>query len=216
MVLLHNFHYLISTFALTVWTQSPFIIFLIYYIFQTILFFGGITTTPSDQSNLWGYQSIVALIGIASGVVFYCITNMPRLLHFRAAYIGMWGKFLLWLLVFGIAQILYAIYPIQVDPFVLEIPTTGSPWGLIFTMGIHVAIMACLWFSLLWEDVIWKNYEGVNVLFFAWIALLTVMELLFFTSYILTEVYVAMISGGAILLILFIILMLCPATRYQH
>ncbi len=194
---LFHFHYLVTAFGLTVWTQAPTVVLALAWTLQAILWIAGLTVPDLDEFIFWQY--LATLGGVIVGTLFVVILRAPPLLRFRAGWVGAWGKFVLWLVFYMAAQLFYAFFP-----------PPESPFGIIGTTVSHVIIQAGLWITLMYNPVIFKNYPNRAFFFMSWIVVLFIMEMLFFLVYILLERYVAYVAAGAAAIILAIYALLWP------
>jgi len=192
-----NFHYLITAFGFTVWTHAPFIVVAFIYAFQAIAFIAGIDVTDLNDYVFWNFLTSVA--GAAVGVGFLLVTRVPQFLKFKPSYVGVWGQFILWGVLFIAAQLFYGFFP----------PPT-YPWGIIGTAVAHLIIQVVLWVVMYYNDSIFAGYEGKKYMFFLWIIVLLVMEFMFFIAYVLLERWVAYISAGTGAVILIIAALVFP------
>lgn len=194
---LFHFHYLVTAFGLTVWTQAPTVVLAIGWAFQAVLFIAGLSVPDLDDFIFW--QFITSLAGVICGVLFVIIARAPPLLRFRAAWVGAWGKFVLWLLFYLAAQLFYAFFP-----------PPDSPFGLIGTTVSHIIVQVGLWVTMMYNPIIFKHYPNRTFFFLSWIVLLVIMELTFFLVYVILERWVAYVAAGGVIITLAIYALLCP------
>lgn len=201
MALLH-LHYLLTAFGLTVWTHAPAVVLAVIWALQAFMFIAGIDVVDLNDYIFW--QFLTTLVGVLVGFGMLIVTRVPRLLLFKASYIGNWGQFMLWIALFVAAQLFYAFFP-----------PPGQAWGLVGTVVATIAIQVMLWILMLNNnsnnsDVVFVNYQRRGYFFLAWLVLAVVMELMFFVTYVVLERWAAYISAAVALAILLVMALVFP------
>ena len=196
--MLFSFHYLATSFFLTVWSRHVMWVLLTYYIFQTIYYFAA---APTDTTLFWGWQTLVSVIGSLAG---YFVGFRPLFVYNKvlsyfyfivslAAYIG--------------AQVFYAKFP----PFP-GVPAGQEGLGVTLTFLLTILIIFCVWYGVSREHLRRTTWHFFGV----WLLLSSLGILLMFVALTgLDEIWVTLISGGAMLLFA-AILYLIRLRRIHH
>ena len=180
---LHHFHYLVTCFGLTVWTHAPFLVLGIYAAFQAIIYIAGIDVPDYDDFIFW--QFITALAGVLLGWALLIVTRAPRFLRFDTSYVGTWGQFIVWFLLYLATQLFYAFFPPPAYPF-----------GIVGTAVCHLILTVGLWVVMMYNPIIFGEYRAQKYLFMLWAFVLLAVELTFFIAYVLLERWTAYIATG--------------------
>ena len=195
---LPHFCYLVTAFGFTVWTHAPAVILALIWATQAIMFIAGIDVTDLNDYVFW--QFLTSLCGVLVGVGLLIVTRVPQFLQFKASYVGTWGQFLIWAIVYLAAQLFYGFFP-----------PPDYPWGILGTGVAHVIIQVILWVVMYYNLTIFSKYTGRKYFFMLWLATLVLMEVLFFIAMTpLLERYVALIAAGAGALLLVIARLFFP------
>lgn len=205
-------HYLLTSFWLSVWIPITYIVpwyhailWLLLALFQRIFFVAGGDVGP-DPDVFWGFSALSVFIGSAVGVVFKWLVRSPRLLSTANGWEATaFIKAPVLTALFIAAQLFYAKLPPQAD----------SPWGVILTGLLTSLIVAVTWgwsYSNPWAR---NNVRDTFIFFLWWIVINFVMVMFFFLGYTsLEEHFVALIAGGATLVLLVIFQFIIPWIRY--
>jgi hypothetical protein len=186
-----NFHYLVTAFGLTVFTHAPAVVMALIWAVQAIMFIADIAVVDLDDYVFWNFIS--ALAGMLVGVGLLLVSRVPPFLKFEGSYVGVWGQFLIWFVLYIAAQMFYGFFP-----------PPGQPWGIVGTMVSHTLIHVVLWWVMYYNEIVFRGYKGRKYFFFLWVIMVIVMENLFFLAYVVLERWAAYIAAGggvAILLI---------------
>ena len=189
-------HYLVTSFSLTVWTRSPLMTIILYYLFQTIYFL-VVPHAQLNGVNFWLLQSAIVFVGTMSGAFFVWAARRKRLLAFKGGYQPQWNVFLVWLAVFILSQLPYAFLPLQAEVFVFDTPL--YPWGLLLMIVAHVACNLVACWSLLEKGNDQMLPEYLIAFFVQWTVLVFLLEVVLFFSYVIAECYATLIAGGFVL-----------------
>lgn len=203
--MLANYHYVVTAFALTMWTRAPWGVLLGYYIFQTLVFTAwGDVSAAIEQ---WGFQSMLVALCVFAGYLFGLVAGgAPRMVYFwRPDYLGMVTKFVFYVAAFAAAQLPYALLaPVLygTDPF--KFTVAGNAWGLVLTIGLQVLVHIIFYFWIVVGErkhmQAWPQSEFTRF-FVTWSAVLLVgVNALYFLCYVLAEVWVSFIAAGALVL----------------
>lgn len=200
-----HFHYLVTTFCLTVWSRSPAVVLTLTWFLQSFMFLCGIATPSPVDYFFW--QTLTSCLGALAGITLVGVTRSPDMLQtMPVPHVQSWIRFFIWLAVFIPAQLLFGFFP-----------TPLTPGGLLGTWGIHVVILCIVWVMARGindnnnqdADPTFQYYAGRRYLFLLWLLTLTIMEMLFFLNYVFTpaadeERWTAIVAGtSGIMCILF-------------
>lgn len=199
---LSHFHYLVTTFCLTVWTRSPALILSLTWAFQALLFLCGIATPDLNDYVFW--QFLTSLAGVLLGASFVLVTRLPQILRARASHATLWIIFFVWLLLFVASQLFFAFFP-----------TPLYPWGLIGTMSAHIILIGSLGAILTLTEaglIVFRDYLWSRFLFGMWLAIIIIVEAFFFLTYaIASEKWSAYIGCATSVVLLLAVQVSCNA-----
>jgi hypothetical protein len=188
---LFQFNFLVTCFGLTVWTHAPFLVLALTYAFQGICYISDIDVPNYDEYIWWTF--LTALAGVVLGWALLIVTRAPRMLRFEVSYVGVWGKFILWLILYLAAELFYNFFP-----------PPAYPWGIIGTSIAHLILQVGLWVVMYYNIIVFAKYNGTKYFFGLWALVLFVVEVSFFLAYAMLErwaAYAATGIGAAILLV---------------
>lgn len=195
--MLFNFHYLTIAFNLAIWfgfPAAPLVILPLHYLFQVIYYAAG--GVVLDSLNFWFLQALVTLCGTCLGVLFVFIYKLPYLMRFKRQYLPVWvAKFPFFIASLIVTQLIYANY------------APPSTWtGLFFTIVLNAICVLLATISLLFNDVIFDDYQFINSMIICWIVTLIIMQASFYLVYTgLSELSVAFIAAAITFIFLIII-----------
>lgn len=203
-VYIHQFHYLVTAFWLSVWIPVDYVIPWYHAIVWFVLHATQVTIFVIDPDVLptpsifWGYGALSTLLGIIMGVVFQWTTKPPKLISSRHGWEAtVFVKAPALTALFIGAQVYYGKLP----------PQDGTAWGIVLTSILTCVVVAVTW---VWSyDEPWAN-DGATVnissSFIWWIVLqfiLTTSFVIGFSS--LSEHIVTLIAGGGSLAVFLIL-----------
>ncbi len=197
---LSHFHYLVTTFCLTIWTRSPALIFSLAWGFQALSFLCGIATPDLNDYVFW--QFLTSLLGVMLGAAFVLVTRLPQMLRARSSHATIWLLFFVWLLLLVASQLFYGFFP-----------TPAYPWGLIATLACHAILVVALWAMIVYSNVgaiVFRDYLWTRFMFGMWLLLVVVLEVFFFLKYaIVSEKWPAYIGCASAFVILLAVQISC-------
>ena len=205
MSVLFSFHYLWTAFFLTAWIgypYSPGYVMTIHFLTQTILYLAGFDIS-GNETLFWGWQALISALGMIAGLLILKPKHKPgSLLTWKNKY--SWLYFICSLLACLAIQLMYANFP----------PLQSSPAGqagvgLAVTFVLSFFLIGMIWYGL--TRVKYNHWcEWRTAFFKRWFFFTALLQLLFYTTLTgLDEMWVAVISGGSVIVIAFISLMLC-------
>ena len=188
-MVLFSFHYLVTTFFISIWVGCPHGFswtMLIYFLTQMIYFLAG--GDIGDGTLFWGWQTLVAFLGTLSGQILS--QKSPRLLVYNSVY--SWLYFVFSLAASLGAQLLYANFP----PL-STVPSGQAGVGVTVTFILSFIIILAVWYGVSRVD------SPPRLHFFKrWLFFTALMQLLFFITLSgLDELWVAIISGGSVVIL---------------
>jgi len=198
---LSHFHYFVTCFVLTIWSNYPTLVMVMAWGLQVILYACGVY--PGDLSQYFCWQFLTVLASVGLGVGFYMVTRAPPLLKLQAAYADSWIRFSIFMAVFILAQLFYGFWPVP-----------DSPGGLIGTMLIHLGLVLGMWWwyslsstdaivptsvnNFVFKDYLGQDYLGRNYMFAIWALVLFTMEAMFFLTYAIGSDHLTVYAATAL------------------
>ena len=189
--------YVTTAFALTVWFHAPGTTMGIFAVFQGVLYICDIDVFDYDDFIFW--QMLAALGGVLNGSALLLVTRAPRMLLFQVSYVGNWGWFILWLVLYLASDLFYGFFP----------PPT-YPWGIIGTSLCHLGLQCVLWGVMYYNTLVFDRYKHRKYFFGMWALVQFAMEVTFFLRYVLIDRWTALVAVGVGAVILVIAALVFP------
>jgi len=167
------------------------------YLFQGICYISDIDVPDYDEFIWW--TALTAVAGVALGWALLIVTRAPRMLRFETSYVGVWGQFILWLILYVASELFYPFFP-----------PPAYPWGIIGTTVCHLVLQVGLWVVMSYNTVLFARYKGVKYFFGLWTLVLFAVEAAFFLAYVMLERWTAYTATGIGMAILLVAALLFP------